>query len=258
MIQSTAQFRFYEELNDFLPEGCRKTDFQYAFFDKPSIKDAIEAIGVPHTEVDLILVNGRSVGFDYHLESEDRVSVYPTFESLDITPIIRLRALPLRSNKFIIDVQLGKLARLLRMLGFDTLYRNDYSDAEIIRISSREKRIIITRDKGILKNRSVTHGYWIRTASAESQVKEVLHRFDLIEQIRPFQRCIVCNGEISHIDKAEIIEELLPKTARYYDVFNRCVDCKKIYWKGSHYQKMEAWIERLVKESQSNATGRRS
>lgn len=240
-----ARFRFYEELNDFLPTHRRKRDFSYSFTGKPSIKDAIEAIGIPHTEVDLILVNGQSVDFNYHLQGGDRVSVYPVFESLDISPVVRLREAPLRYTAFILDIQLGKLARLLRMLGFDTLYRNDYSDPEIIRLSREDQRIILTRDVGLLKNRSVTHGYWIRSPSPEEQVREVLNRFDLYAQIQPFKRCIGCNGEIDEIDKEEIITELLPKTAAFYDEFYHCLSCRKIYWKGHHYENMKEWIVRL-------------
>ena len=151
VYDKAANFRFYEELNDFLPENKRKIEYSYAFYGTPAVKDAIEAEGVPHTEVDLILVNGKSVGFDYLLQHSDRVSVYPVFETLDISPVIRLREKPLRESKFILDVHLGKLTKLLRRLGFDSNYRNDYSDPEIVNISLKEKRIILTRDRGILK-----------------------------------------------------------------------------------------------------------
>ena len=183
-----AQFRFYEELNDFLFPSKKKTLFSYQFNGTPSIKDVIEGMGVPHTEVDLILVNGISVGFDYHLLHGDHVSVYPVFESLDISPIVLLREKPLRKSTFILDVHLGKLARSLRMLGFDSLYRNDYEDSEIISISVKEKRIILTRDQDILKRRAVTRGYLIRSTSLEEQIHEVLSRFDLFQGDRGMGR----------------------------------------------------------------------
>ncbi len=249
MNQKVASFRFYEELNDFLPPAKKKKHFDYRFNGRPSIKDAIEAIGVPHTEVDLILVNGQSVDFNHHLQDEDRVSVYPVFESLDITPVVRLREEPLRKTAFVLDTQLGKLTKLLRLLGFDTLYRNDYEDSEIIRLALEEERIILTRDIGLLKNKSVTHGIWIRSTSPEEQLKEVLHRFDLYSQIKPFQRCSVCNGTIGKIDKKEIIDQLPTKTKLYYDDFYRCQECGKIYWKGSHYQRMKVRISGWMKES---------
>jgi uncharacterized protein with PIN domain len=244
--QNVAQFRFYEELNDFLPPEKKKQPFAYHFSGMPAIKDAIEAEGVPHTEIDLILVNGTSVGFDYRLQHGDRVSVYPVFESLDIAPIIHLRAKPLRETTFILDVHLGKLARLLRMLGFDALYSNEYHDAEIIERAIRDKRIILTRDRGILKTKVVTHGYWIRSAVAREQVYEVLKRFDGFSQVRPFHRCIPCNGVIERIDTSIIISRIPPKTAQYYDEFSQCSTCKQVYWKGPHYQKMYAFIQELM------------
>jgi len=246
MDDLVAHFRFYEELNDFLPPQKRKNPFPYTFKGVPSVKDAIEAIGVPHTEVDLILVNGRSVAFDYCLCQGDRVSVYPVFESLDISPVIRLRAAPLRRTAFVCDTQLGRLARLLRMMGFDTLNRNDYDDPEIVRISLKDKRIILTRDIGILKQKVVTHGYWIRSTSPDEQLEEVLRRCDLFGQIRPFRRCLVCNGIVERVDKETILHRLEPRTKRYYDEFYRCPDCGRIYWKGSHYQRMLAKMEKYL------------
>jgi uncharacterized protein len=148
---SVAQFRFYEELNDFLAPALRKCEFPYAFTGTPSVKDAIEAIGVPHTEVDLVLIDGESVDFTRRITGGERVAVYPVFERLNIAPVTRLRARPLRRTRFVLDVHLGKLARYLRLLGFDALYRTDYDDATIIRLSLDEQRVILTRDRGVLK-----------------------------------------------------------------------------------------------------------
>jgi uncharacterized protein len=241
----SAEFRFYAELNDFLDPSCRQKTFPYVFNGSPSIKDAVEAIGVPHTGVDVILINGDSVGFDYRLQPGDRVAVYPVFESFDVTPLIRLRAEPLRDPTFILDVHLGKLARRLRMLGFDSLYRNDYDDPEIIHIALREERIILTRDRGILKNSLVTHGYWVRSEEAEEQVREVLARFDLFRLINPFSRCSACNGSLEDVPKEEILDQLPPKTKAAFNDFRRCSNCGKIYWPGSHYQAMSEMIKRL-------------
>ncbi len=248
--RNMAVFRFYEELNDFLPPDRRKRDILYAFDGSPTVKDAVEAQGVPHTEVDLILVNGESVGFGHHLRTGDRVSVYPVFESFDIGAVTRLRAEPLRETKFILDVHLGKLARWLRMLGFDTAYRNDYDDPEIVRTALAEQRIILTRDIGILKTGAVTHGYWLRSTDPEEQVREVIRRFDLRDQIQPFHRCMACNGIIAHVEKEEIRSQLLPRTATYYHAFFRCTDCGKIYWKGSHFKKMKRMLEKWRTEAE--------
>lgn len=235
----TAEFRFYEELNDFLPEAGRKRTLTYRFRGSPGIKDPIEAFGVPHTEVDLILVNGESVGFDYRLRKGDRVAVYPVFESFDISPLVRLREHPLRKTAFVLDVNLGKLARRLRMLGFDALYSNRYQDAEIADIAAAEHRIVLTRDRRLLFARRITHGYWVRSVLVEEQVEEVLRRFDLYGQVRPLRRCLACNGLLQAVPKAEILERLEPKTKLYYEEFYRCENCGRIYWKGSHVEDMQ-------------------
>ena len=182
LLTHTAFFRFYEELNDFLPEECGKKCFLYEFTGNPSIRDTVEAIRVPHTEIDLILVDGESVDFNYKMCGGEHVSVYPVFESFDITSLVRLRSKPMREIKFIADVSVDKLAKMLRSLGFDTLFRNDFTDKEIVELSLKEKRVILTRDKSILKYRRVTHGYWIRNDDPDKQLKEVVSRFQLGEK----------------------------------------------------------------------------
>lgn len=252
MKEHEAQFRFYEELNDFLSPDQRKKTVTYRFNGHPAIKDSIEAQGVPHTEVDLITVNGKSVGFDYQLQPGDRAAVYPVFESLDITPLVRLRSEPLRRTAFVLDVHLGKLARILRLLGFDALYRNDFDDAEIIRISLDEHRIILTRDRPMLFNKVITHAHWLHSTDAEKQASEVLQRFDLFDQVRMFHRCAVCNGLIQSVEKADILDQLEPLTREYYDCFFQCPDCEKIYWRGSHCDRI---LNRLNRISRSRGLG---
>lgn len=233
------------DLNDFVPEEKRNSTIHYHFDGKPSIKDAIEAQGIPHTEVDLIIVNEKSVGFDYHLKNGDRVEVYPIFESIDISPLVKLRKHTLRTPKFILDVHLGKLARLMRLCGFDTLYRNDYDDPEIIELSVSQKRIILTRDRALLHSRKVTHGYCIRSMDAIEQLSEVIRRFDLKEIMAPFSRCLSCNGMLHSIDKESIFDQLEPKTEKYYDSFFQCDRCGKIFWRGSHLERLEEVIRRF-------------
>jgi hypothetical protein len=188
--------RFYEELNDFLHYSKRKKAFSFTLEVKRSIKDIIESLGVPHTEVDLILVNQNPVNFDYHPVKDDYISVYPVFESFDISKINLLRPEPLREVKFILDVHLGTLARYLRMAGFDTLYRNDLKDEEIIDTGVSERRIILTRDRQILKNKRVTHCHYVRNTNPRKQLAEIIRRFDIKDQINPFHRCMMCNGII--------------------------------------------------------------
>ena len=241
----TASFRFYEELNDFLPKEKRKSRFEHKFIDQTSVKDMIESLGVPHVEVDLILVNGSSVNFSYIVKDQDDISVYPVFESFDISDVQHLRAIPLRNPKFILDVHLGTLARYLRILGFDAKYENNYSDDEIVNISLKEKKTILTRDKGILKRNNVTHGYWIRTTTPELQLKEVVDRFHLKSQIHEFERCLECNSKLEKINKEKIIDRLPLKVRERQNYFWYCGNCDKIYWQGTHYEKMKNIINKL-------------
>ena len=172
----TCEFRFYEELNDYLPPEQRKRTITREITGTPSVKDAIESLGVPHTEIDLILVDGRSVRFDRRLRGGERVAVYPEFERFDITPIHRLRPKPLREPRFVADVHLGTLARYLRLLGFDTRYGNDLADAELAALTSRETRILLTRDVGLLKRKAVVRGQWLRSRDPERQVRRSWRR----------------------------------------------------------------------------------
>jgi hypothetical protein len=238
-----AHFRFYEELNEFLSPRRRKVSFDYSFKGNPSVKDAIEALGVPHVEVDMILVNGNSIDFSYRINDGDQVSVYPVFESLNVSNVQRLRPQPLREPKFILDVHLGRLSKYMRLCGFDSLFERDLNDREIVSISVSERRIILTRDRDLLKARLVTHGYWIRSKGSEEQLKEVLRRFDLNNDLRIFTRCLECNGMMRDVPKEEIIDQLMPKTRDYYSDFKKCGGCGKIYWEGSHYERMKKFIQ---------------
>ena len=240
-----ATFRFYEELNDFLPEEKCKVRFAHNYIGRASVKDVIESLGVPHIEIDMILVNGNSVGFNYLINDGDDISVYPVFESLDITDLQHLRPKPLRNPKFIADVHLGRLARYLRMLGFDVLYKNNYENDELVKISLTEKRAILTKDRGILKRSEVTHGYWVRSSKVKEQVVEIIKRFDLKKIINEFTRCIECNTILESISKSEIINKLPPKVSESQKSFFICPSCKKLYWEGTHHQRMLSYINTI-------------
>ncbi len=239
-------FRFYAELNDFLPEGKRYRDIEYGFKGTPTVKDAIEALGVPHVEVDLIVVNGEPVDFTYRLRDGDRVAVYPVFESIDISPVAILRPKPLRRPRFVADVHLGKLARILRILGIDTALPPDPDDEELVRISVEEGRILLTRDRHLLKHGRLTHGYYVRADHPLEQAVEVVNRFDLWEEISPFTRCPVCNGVLERVDKEEVLERIPPRTAAWLDTYTRCRDCGKIYWPGTHYRALQGIVSRVL------------
>jgi hypothetical protein len=243
----TARFQFCEKLNDFLPIRRQKIRFSTSFSERASIKDAIESLGIPHTEIGAIIVNGKSVDFTYCLKNNDEVAVYPDEKPPDLELLVRLRPLPPRPAAFICDVHLGRLGRILRILGFDTLYRIDFADSEIAAIAREEGRIVLTRDRGILKRREVTHGYCVRSDDRREQVREVLQQFNLTGMIDPFTRCADCNGRIETLEKSAIIDRLEEKTKQYYEEFSQCRDCRKIYWKGSHYQKLKTVVEELKK-----------
>lgn len=238
-----AVFRFYEELNDFLPPEKKKRDIDFLFTIAPSVKDAIESMGIPHTEIDLIIANGESVDFDYKISDDDIISVYPVFESLDISPLKHLISPPLREVKFVSDVHLGKLSRYLRLCGFDVFYENNLDDREIIEISVSDRRAILTRDREMLKNNLVTHGYWLRNTDSLFQLSEIYERFDLYRKTAPLSRCTRCNCSPLLRENVDCVRPLLishgikPESIEYYDEYLVCPDCKQIYWKGSHIQR---------------------
>lgn len=240
-----AYFRLYAELNDHLPAGRQYKTLEKAFIVRSTVKDMIESFGVPHTEVDLVIANDRSVDFSYIVQPNDRIAVYPMFESLDVTPELRVRPQPLREPNFVLDVHLGKLAAYLRMLGFDATYRNSFTDAELVAISAGERRILLTRDRGLLKHTAVTHGYWLRETDSRRQIAEIVRRCDLSGAVRPFTRCMACNAPLNPVSKEEVRCLVPARIAEVYDEFLRCGHCGRVYWKGSHYDRMRRWVETL-------------
>lgn len=244
-----AYVRFYAGLNDFLVPERRARASTCAFYVSGSVKDLIESLGVPHTEVDLILVNGEPADFAYRVQDGDRISVYPLFRSLDVSPIPTLRPEPPAEFLFVVDAHLGRLAGYLRMMGFDTWYRRDASDEELAAISSSEERILLTRDRGLLKRNIVSRGYFVQTTDPSRQLVEVLGRFDLVALISPFRRCIHCNGILQPAPKDAVADRLLPETRQYYNEFFLCPRCGHIYWKGSHYRRMKQFIESVIASS---------
>lgn len=243
---ATATIRFYEELNDFLPRHRRKADFEIAFKDKRSIKDAIESLGVPHTEIDLILVNGNSVGFQYILNDKDRVSVYPVFESLDISNITRLRKMPLCRSRFIADINLGKLAKYMRVLGFDLYFDVNLSSREIIEISRREHRIILTGDRKLLKFKDVRHGMFVRPRTTIQQIKRIIADLDIKNRVDPFTRCLLCNIRLQAVAKEDVLDRIPAKTRTFCDAYAHCPSCDRIFWKGTHFHHMNKVVKLIL------------
>jgi uncharacterized protein with PIN domain len=231
--------RLYEELNEFLPADRRGRGFPVDVPPGSTTKALIENLGVPHTEIDLILVNSESSDFSRRLVDGDLVSVYPVFESWDISAVSRVRSLPLRQTRFIADVHLGKLARFLRMTGFDTAWANDFSDDGIVQAARTEKRIILSRDRGLLKRRLVTHGCCIRSLAPREQLVEVVGRFDIAGQIRLFSRCMSCNAPLARVSRLAVLDALPPAVAETCTEFSRCPGCGKVFWRGSHWENMK-------------------
>jgi uncharacterized protein with PIN domain len=249
-----ASFRFYAELNDFLPPERRYRTFDHSFAESDTVKHIIEALGVPHTEIDLILVNGISVPFSETLTDGDRVSVYAMFESIDIRSLERLRPVPLRMPRFVLDGHLGRLAAYLRMLGFDTWYERDIDDVRLAEISAAEGRILLTRDVELLKRSKVARGFYVRADIPREQLRDVVTRFDLLDTTAPFSRCMHCNGILRRVSKEAVEDELPPHTRATKHEFSRCSDCRKVYWKGSHHERMFAWINELLDRQSSSKT----
>jgi uncharacterized protein with PIN domain len=242
----TATFRFYEELNDFLAPRRRRQMFTVSCAEAATTKHMIEALGVPHTEVELILVNGESVGFDRLLQDGDRVAVYPRFEAMDVTPLLRVRDTPLREMRFVADSHLGGLAHMLRMLGFDTLYDNHFHDDEIVAIAGRDGRIVLTRDRELLKRRAVTHGCYVHALKSEQQLREIVARLDLARSARPFTLCLHCNALLRPVDKARVLDRLPPRVRAGYERFSTCEVCGRVFWEGSHWRNMRRLLDDLL------------
>lgn len=233
-----AWVRCYAELNEFLPPEIRHQTFAWRFDVSPAVKALVEGLGIPHTEVDLILINGAPAGFGHPVRDGDRVAVYPMFEAIDITPVARLRPAPLRVTRFVLDVHLGRLAAYLRMAGFDTVYGPDFADATLARISRDERRILLTRDKGLLMRNAVTHGYLVRSTSSRTQLAEVLERFDLHRAVKPFRRCLRCNEELRALDRTAAAGRVPPGIWGRYPAFRACPRCGRVFWTGTHHQRM--------------------
>lgn len=244
VIYKSIRIKFYGRLTKLLP-GKIKKFIIHKFIDRTSIKDLIESFNVPHTEVDVILVNGKSVTFDYLIQDGDRIEVFPDKTKILKGGIKSLKPKIKGEPKFIADVHLGGLVNLMRMLGLDVFYNNNYTDKEIIEISKNENRIILTRDIGILKRKQVRYGHYVMETEPEKQLKELLRIFNLKKYFKPFSRCLKCGTKLKRISRAKVFERLKNFKFKKRMQFYYCVHCDKIYWEGSHYDKMKRKIYSL-------------
>jgi uncharacterized protein len=249
----TVNVRVYAELNGFLPPKQRQAQFVRQIRFPTSVKDLLEGAGVPHTEIALILVDGESQSFEYLVEHDCRVAAYPRFQTVNSTETRVLQPEVSGVPGFIVDVHRGRLARYLRLLGFDSLYDMAAEDDSLVDRSRDGGRILLTRDRELLMRRDVSRGYYVRAEDPRRQLGEVIHRFDLAPAARPFTRCMKCNGPLSRVEKARVEERLEPGTRRHFDRFWQCVECGNIYWRGSHYERLLREVTNALDQTRQRA-----
>jgi uncharacterized protein with PIN domain len=243
MSPFTIQLKFHGDLAFFLKSKEARGIVQRALAEKSSIKDVIESCGVPHPEIDLILVNGQPVDFKYRLDHDAEVDVYPVASPPDLLPEKRLQARGLK--KFLADGHLGKLVRDLRLLGLDVLYDPDAEDRQLLQLAKTSDRALLTRDRLLLMHAVVQHGYYLRSQDPLEQTVEVVRRFELSSAVEPFTRCVRCNAPLQQVEKSEVLQKLEPLTKIYYEHFRRCTGCGQIYWAGSHFSKLQKRLEKI-------------
>ncbi len=240
--------RVYGPLNDFLPPVRRQAAFDVRVDGPRSVKDLVESVGVPHPEIDLILLNGEAVGFAAAVTAGDRVAVFPLFRTIDISDVSRTRPAPAGVARFILDGHLAALTRRLRLMGVDTLCPAGADDAALASIAEHDGRILLTRDRDLLKRRTVSRGYFVRETRPPGQLVEVLRRFGPVP-VEPFSRCLRCNGMLVDVAKADVASVLPPQTRLHHDRFRRCDACGHIYWQGAHWHRLIDAVERALEQA---------
>lgn len=246
-----ASMRFVGELNDLLPRALRHTTIRQPTYDgAQSVKHLSEALGIPHTEIGWIVANGRSVAFDHLVQPGDDILLHPFGPAPAVKPLLPLRPPLPRPARFLLDNHLGRLARLLRLLGLDALYfNNDLDDAQLAARAGAEERVLLTRDRGLLKRSAVIYGYCLRSTDSQEQLRAVLARYELSAALRPWTRCLRCNGLLRRTSKTAVLDRLEPRTRLYYDDFFICDDCAQLYWRGSHYEALQDFVQSILDET---------
>lgn len=244
---TAVTFTFHNYLKKLLKKELGSLpSFPHHFERRASIKDVIESLGVPHPLIGRLTVNGQEVDFSYILLDMDDVEVNPLAPPVNpLLPDI-LRPIPVPRVAFVVDVNVGKLALILRMLGFDTLYQNDVRNGKLAELASSQNRILLTRDTSLLKRKIITHGYLLQNQDPTGQAVEVVRMYDLSRSIKPMSRCMPCNGLLVPVNKKDILHRLEPLTRKYYHTFHICQDCGKIYWPGSHHEKISDAIAHIL------------
>jgi uncharacterized protein with PIN domain len=241
-----AEIRCYAELNDFLPARRRGKTVLYRFDVPGSVKDALESLGIPHPEVDLIAVNGQPADFRRLLADGDRVAAYPRFRRLDISAISPVHLPQPEEPRFALDAHLGRLAHYLRLLGFDAAHCSQADDRALARRAAEEDRILLTRDLDLLKRRVVRRGYRVRSTQPRLQLVEVVAQFSLAGRCRTFTRCLTCGASLAAASLDQVAARIPPGAAGRYRSFQACPGCGRVYWPGSHHRRLVALVEEVL------------
>jgi uncharacterized protein len=241
---STADIRLYAELDELVTAHQRRRVHTVDVGGGRSVKDAIESLGVPHTEVELVLVDGEPVQFDHRLVGGSRAAVYPHFTRLGPDDADRAGPGPPHEVRFVADGHVAALARYLRLLGFDTLCEQEWHDPELAVVATRDHRVLLTRDRGLLKRKAIEYGVLVWSDDPETQLIDIVRRLGLAEQIRPFTRCMACNGRLEDVDKRDVAALLEPGTREHVDHFRRCRSCGRVYWRGTHHARLTELVDR--------------
>ena len=236
----TVRLNFHGDLGFFLRRRSAQLTIERQLGERTSVKDVVESCGVPHPEVDLILVGDQPVDFAYVLDRDAAIDIHPVGSEITLFPGNRLQVKEIK--KFVADGHLGKLIRYLRLLGIDVAYDSVAEDRQLLELAGAEDRALLTRDRRLLMHAIVRHGYYLRSQDSLEQTIEVLRRFQLLT-LAPFTRCLRCNAVLKSVQKADVIERLEPLTKIYYEQFRNCTGCGQIYWSGSHFGKLQKRVE---------------
>ncbi len=240
-----AQLHLHGDLVDLVRRRARDGVVDVPVPSPRSVKDAIESVGVPHTEIGAIAVDGADAGWDRLLHGAEVVRALPVDHVAARDSRVTPPPLP-RPLRFVADVHLGTLARRLRVVGIDTAWRNDATDDELVACMLTEDRVLLTRDRGLLMRRAVVHGALVRHDDPDEQLVEIAARFSLAGHAAPGTRCPRCNGAVERADPDDVAADLEPGTrAAGHDSFGRCRDCRRLYWSGAHADAIEDIIDRV-------------
>jgi uncharacterized protein with PIN domain len=228
-------YRFHGELNDLLPALLRHRAFQRTAAQHATVRHAIEALGVPHTEFGTVLINGHVAEPGRQICDSDLIEAYPA------AFIAAAGGSP--EPRFLADAHLGGLAKRLRLLGFDTLLASNAPDRALAELADTERRILLSRDRELLKHRRVAQGRYVRALGTDEQMREVVSHFGLRGRLRPFSRCLECNSALREATRSEVAEGLPRSVAASQQRFTVCTGCNRVYWPGSHWERLRAVVD---------------